>query len=177
MAIILFESLLLALALALAVLLRIDLGDYLRITPGAVALGVGAALLPSLALAAVSDTSWLRDLRERTARLMRRVFGPRPGPGAALVVAYGGIAEEVLFRGVLISALGAYIPSWLAVILVGIGFGLLHPVSRLYIVLAALLGIFWGALFVVTGNLLVPMVAHALNNVLALFYYSRSPQR
>ncbi|MFW6027661.1 MAG: CPBP family intramembrane glutamic endopeptidase [bacterium] len=169
--IILFETLLLALAVALALWWDIDLPGQMELTQTAVLLGVAAAVLPNLALAGATRSAWMEDLKERTAELMRRVFGARPGPGALLAVAYGGVAEEILFRGVLIPALSLYISPWLAVVLVGIAFGLLHPVSRVYIALAALLGMFWGALLLWTGNLLVPVIAHALNNVIALMFY------
>lgn len=176
MVIILFETLLLALAFGLALWWDIDLLGRIELTQTALALGAAAAIVPNLGLALAAWTgraAWMTDLRERTAKLMRRVFGVRPGAGAALAVAYGGVAEEFLFRGVLIPALSPYLSTWPAVVLVGIAFGMLHPVSRLYVVLASLLGIFWGALYVWTGNLLVPMIAHALNNVIALVYYSR----
>lgn len=177
MVIILFETFLLALAFGLAFWWDVDLLGRIEPTRAAAMLGIAAAILPNLALALAAWASrgeWMADLRERTARLMRRVFGVRPGLVAALAVAYGGAAEEFLFRGVLVPALGQYVTVWPAVVLVGVAFGLLHPVSRLYVVLASLLGIFWGALYVWTGNLLVPVIAHAFNNVIALAYYSRT---
>ncbi|MFP3943231.1 MAG: CPBP family intramembrane glutamic endopeptidase [Alphaproteobacteria bacterium] len=173
MVIILFETFLLAVAIALALWWNIDLPGSMELTQTAVLLGAGAAIVPNLALALGAGSPWMKDLQERTAAMMRRVFGGRPGAGAALAVAYGGVAEELLFRGVLVPALSLYMSPWLAVVLVGLGFGLLHPVSRLYVALAALLGIFWGALFLWTDNLLVPVIAHALNNVIAMLYYSR----
>jgi len=177
--VILFETFLLVLAAGLALVLDINLFGRIVVTPQAVMLGVAAAILPNLVLAPAalrSQALWAVNLRERTAAMLRRVFGNRPGPVAALAVGYGGIAEEALFRGVLIPALSPYVSPWGAVIIVGAGFGLLHPLTRLYVVLAALLGIFWGALYVWTGNLLVPMIAHALNNIIAMAWYSRTAE-
>lgn len=180
MVIFLFEALLLVVAIGLALWWDVDLTGSMAFTPEAAGLGIAAAVLPNLILAPAalkSNAAWITDLRDRTARMMRRVFGEQPGLTAALAVSFGGIAEEVLFRGVLIPALDRFMPVWLAVVVVGAGFGLLHPVTRSYVALAALLGIFWGALFVWTGNLVVPMIAHALNNVIALAFYMRLPAR
>jgi uncharacterized protein len=175
--IILFEGLLLVLAFALALWWGIDLAGSIELTYSAVGLGAAAAIVPNLFLAWAAfgvEAQWMVELRERTAKMMRQVFGERPGIAAALAVAFGGVAEEFLFRGVLIPALSEYMSVWLAVVAVGVAFGLLHPLTRVYALLAALLGIFWGALFVWTGNLLVPVIAHALNNLIALASYGRA---
>lgn len=175
-AILAVETVLLALALALALVLNIPVGERIAFTADAVLLGLGAALLSNLILAPPalrSKAAWLVELRRRTEEILKRMVGDPPGPGAMLAVAYAGVAEELLFRGVLIPLLSGIMPVWLAVVVVGIGFGLLHPVTRMYIVLAALLGIFWGALYVWTDNLVVPMTAHAANNVIALVFYMR----
>ena len=177
MVIILFESLLIVLAFGLALWWGIDLAGSIELSQGAVLLGIAAAILPNLFLAWAAfgvRASWMVELRERTAKMMRQVFGARPRPVAVVAVAFGGVAEELLFRGVLIPALGEYMPVWLAVVTVGAAFGLLHPLTRVYALLAALLGIFWGALFVWTGNLLVPIIAHALNNLIAVVSYGRA---
>jgi membrane protease YdiL (CAAX protease family) len=49
-------------------------------------------------------------------------------------------------------------------------FGLAHPISTTYAVLASLIGIYLGFLFVATDNLLVPIVTHAAYDFLALVY-------
>ena len=62
---------------------------------------------------------------------------------------------------------------WPAVAVTGLVFGLLHPVSLAYTVLAALAGAYFGALVVLTGNLLVPVVAHAGYDLVALLVLAR----
>ena len=52
-------------------------------------------------------------------------------------------------------------------------FGLLHPITRAYAVIAALLGAYLGGLWLAGGNLLTPIVAHALYDFVALVYLLR----
>jgi len=83
-----------------------------------------------------------------------------------------GIGEELLFRGWLmywIQGIGAAMfpnlaTPWtlaIALVLSSLVFGIFHPVTKLYIVLATVMGIYFGCLVIFTGNLLVPIVAHA----------------
>ena len=48
-----------------------------------------------------------------------------------------------------------------SLIMSSIVFGLFHPITRLYIVLATLMGLYFGWLVLWTGNLLIPITAHA----------------
>jgi membrane protease YdiL (CAAX protease family) len=52
-------------------------------------------------------------------------------------------------------------------------FGLLHPITPGYIVLATLLGAYLGAIWIYNGNLLSVMVAHAVYDFVALWYLLR----
>ncbi len=49
-----------------------------------------------------------------------------------------------------------------------VAFGLAHPLTRLYVVGAAVLGAYLGCCFALTGNLLVPVVTHAAYDFLVL---------
>ena len=62
---------------------------------------------------------------------------------------------------------------WLAVIAAGLLFGAGHWLSASYAVLASLIGVYLGLLFVVSGNLLAPIVAHAAYDVVALYVLAR----
>jgi len=96
------------------------------------------------------------------------------GPGGlALLAVLAGLGEEALFRGVLQPWLAGAVSLWPAVVLTGIVFGALHPVSATYVVLAAAAGAYFGALLVLTGNLLAPIVAHAGYDFVALLLLAR----
>jgi len=91
----------------------------------------------------------------------------------ALISLAAGVGEEMLFRGVL----QAWLSGWLGVAwglgLASLLFGLLHPISIVYMVIAAFLGLYLGAVWIVGGNLLMVMVTHALYDFAALAYLIR----
>ncbi|MBD2653947.1 MULTISPECIES: type II CAAX prenyl endopeptidase Rce1 family protein [Synechocystis] len=75
-----------------------------------------------------------------------------------------GLSEELLFRGVMLSALGA---GGLAVVVSSLVFGVLHLSSAEqwpYVVWATVVGLVLGYGAIASGNLLVPIVAHILTN-------------
>lgn len=82
-----------------------------------------------------------------------------------------GISEELLFRGVMLPALGA---DWIALIVSSLCFGLLH-MSDLrqwpYMIWATCVGALLGYSALATGNLLVPVVAHVFTNMVSSFVW------
>jgi membrane protease YdiL (CAAX protease family) len=88
-----------------------------------------------------------------------------------------GLSEELLFRGVLQRGIEQFSGSpWLALAVASVLFGLAHPITPTYAVLAALIGAYLGWLMMATDNLLVPMVAHAAYDFAALVYLVRKNQ-
>ncbi len=78
-----------------------------------------------------------------------------------------GLSEEFLFRGVMLPAIGL---NATGVIFSSLCFGILH-LSGLqqwsYVVWATIIGLVLGGSALVTGNLLVPIVAHIVTNLVA----------
>jgi len=75
-----------------------------------------------------------------------------------------GMSEELLFRGVLLPALGGGIP---ALVLSSVAFGLLHLSGRdhwPYALWAIVVGAVLGGSVLLTQNLLVSIVAHVVTN-------------
>jgi len=62
---------------------------------------------------------------------------------------------------------------WLSLLLAAVLFGLLHFITPTYAVLAGLIGLYLGALWLATGNLLTPIVTHGTYDLLALVYLAR----
>jgi membrane protease YdiL (CAAX protease family) len=91
----------------------------------------------------------------------------------ALISALAGIGEEMLFRGVIQDALSTWIGSLAGVVLASVLFGLMHPITPAYVVLAALMGAFLGWIFLLTENLLPVIITHGLYDFLALAYLTR----
>jgi len=86
----------------------------------------------------------------------------------ALLAALAGAAEEVLFRGVLQVWLARSLPAGVALLVAAALFGAAHSLTRAYAVLAAVGGVYLGVLFWLQGNLLIPIVAHAVYDLIAL---------
>ena len=92
-----------------------------------------------------------------------------------------GVGEELLFRGWLLPAVASWIggmddpPSVVAAVIVSsVAFGLVHPVTRLYVVLATIIGAYLAALLLWTENLLVPIVAHAVYDAIQMIVAKHS---
>ncbi len=86
---------------------------------------------------------------------------------ALLLVALApAVCEELLFRGLILSGLRKLGP-WVGVLLTALLFGLAHAsVHRL--LPTALLGVAFGFLVLRSGSVVVGMLAHGLNNGLAV---------
>jgi membrane protease YdiL (CAAX protease family) len=141
---------------------------------GGVLWGAGAAL----ALAAVNlmllrarGNRWPGDsLRHVCAVIVRPLFEHVTLVQILTVSVLAGVAEELLFRGVLQPLVG--LPASSAV------FGAVHVGGRGFIgygVWAACIGALFGWLMVETGGLLAPIVAHAVYDALALAYVRYGP--
>lgn len=82
-----------------------------------------------------------------------------------------GLSEELLFRGVMLPALGG---THLAVIISSLCFGILHlsgPEQWPYVIWATIIGVIFGYSAMITGNLLVPIIAHIFINWLSSYFW------
>ena len=91
----------------------------------------------------------------------------------ALISLSAGVGEEMLFRGVLQASLMEWLGVGWGLTLASILFGVLHPISISYIIIAGILGFYLGGLWFYNGNLLTVMVTHALYDFVALGYLIR----
>lgn len=98
------------------------------------------------------------------------LFAGRSWSELALISVAAGVGEEMLFRGVAQPSLGGWLGAPWGLVLASLLFGLFHPISITYMVLAAILGFYLGALWDYNGNLLTVMVAHAVYDLAALGY-------
>ena len=179
----------LLLAWMLGIDARAYLGRVDQLTWQSVGMDVGiglAASLPMLAaiflLVKIPHESITAIKRLSDAPTMRALLSLSPGELLALSLC-AGIGEELAFRGCLLPWLTAIddasgqtvnsfqvgdsfstaVPALLiaAVAVSSIGFGMLHPITKLYVVVASLMGVYFATLMIVTDSLLVPIVAHA----------------
>ena len=95
-------------------------------------------------------------------------------PGFALISLLAGIGEEALFRGFLQTFIAQHSTAWAGIVLASIIFGLAHAVSRTYAIVATVIGVYLGLLYFYTGNLVAPVVCHAVYDFIALVWLTRS---
>ncbi len=149
-------------------------------------LGYGLiAAVPMLALAAVLERlPWapFRDLRQLDKHpFMIELLRLSYWDLLAIAIA-AGVGEELLLRGWLMGWLLGPVElaspeRWiLAIAVSSVAFGLLHFISPLYIIVCLVLGLYLAALVYLTGNLLVPVVAHAAYDAVLLFLAKRDKQ-
>jgi len=140
------------------------------------ALGATLPLAASLLALPSGRWQWADELTALVRRFLRVLFR-NAFPGAAIVVSLlAGVGEELLFRGVIQAGLGEIWSPAAGVLIASLLYGAAHAVSPSYLVLATLMGLYLGALFHFSGNLLVPMIVHALYDWIAIRYYLRRPE-
>jgi membrane protease YdiL (CAAX protease family) len=110
----------------------------------------------------------LERLKRFFAEALTPLLGSRPDSDLALISIAAGLGEEMLFRGVLQAVLARWLGTWEGLAAASLLFGLLHPISTTYVVVAGLLGAYLGAVWILSGNLLVVVIAHAVCDYLAL---------
>ncbi len=91
-----------------------------------------------------------------------------------LMALFAGIFEELLFRGVLQTAAAKITPMVIAILLSNLIFGAVHWRTALYALIAGLVGVWIGVLFALTGNLLTPIITHAVYDLVALVVTARA---
>lgn len=169
-------ALLFALVFAVALLMRGGL-PALRFAPAPADLGLGLAgivvyaaynaLFPALFSLTAAGRSLLALLAARN----RTLFGKLPLWTMLVMAALAGVCEEVLFRGWLQPLLGVWLASFLFALVhfPPHRYRWAHPATWAMVLLYVPVGLALGFLYAWRGNLLAPMVAHALSDSLGLF--------
>lgn len=166
-------------AVALALIFGLRPWTEVHVSASAVVLSMAATapLVIGMLLLGRGPWSWVRRiealLRDKLLPLLR---GAGPG-GIALIALMAGVGEEALFRGVIQAGLEGPLGPVAALVVASLLFGLAHYVTHAYFVLATLMGLYLGLLYQWTGNLLVPILVHALYDWAALrFLLWRHPE-
>jgi membrane protease YdiL (CAAX protease family) len=151
-------------------------GQLIHWTLTSVGWGLVAAL-PLLAFAGliVWFPVWpFQNLWRIVDELLVPLFRPANLPELALIALLAGFTEEALFRGVIQAAvadtIGGSEGMWTGLAIGAVLFGLAHPITASYALLATLMGLYLGWLWIASGNLLVPITAHAMYDFLVFVY-------
>jgi uncharacterized protein len=172
----LFEAGLVLVAIGLGWLLKSPPLATFRFEGRPALLGIAATLPPLAVFWLCLKCPWrpLAEIARITDEMLVPLFRDCWVVELAVIAALAGIGEEMLFRGVIQSAAAAEIGGergvWIALLIASALFGLLHPITPAYAILAGLIGLYLGALWLASGNLLVPIVAHGVYDFLALAY-------
>lgn len=176
------QSLLIVASIAIGYLVgtpKLGFGPGFELTWQAVGVGVLYTLplgLFAAALDVVEDRfPALQDVTRATQRSVLALLGGKFKPGIAFITSLAlgcvaGVGEEMLFRGVLQYELTSRLGQGIAIVLSSIIFGALHAVTPLYAILAGLASVYFGAIYIWSSNLAVPITAHAVYDLLALLF-------
>jgi membrane protease YdiL (CAAX protease family) len=124
-----------------------------------------------------SSRATLQQLRRQVESLIGEMFPTASMAQFAFVALLAGVGEELLFRGVLQTLIGQWTTPVFGLAITSLLFGLVHALSKLYFVMAALIGLCFGWLVFHYNDLVAPMVAHSLYDFIALLYLSQHASR
>lgn len=144
-------------------------------TAEAILLGLGLALLITV-LSSLVYRLW-PGYRQSADFYLQMVLKPLVLPDIIWLGLLPGMSEELLFRGVMLPAVGLNATGVVASSLL---FGVLHLSGRQqwpYVVWATAVGILLGLSALFTGNLLVPIVAHIVTNWLSSYLWKLEHQQ
>ncbi|WP_417734096.1 CPBP family intramembrane glutamic endopeptidase [Rosistilla oblonga] len=142
--------------------------------------GVGLGAL--LALPMVAMVQGLQKLRIPQVEEINRLGRDRMLPlmenlsnwELAILSICAGVGEELLFRGWLQTWITGSESEWsvtsmaIGIFVASLVFGLAHAITKLYVIVVFAMGILFGIMLVATGNLLVPIAAHAVFDFIQL---------
>ena len=169
------ELALLAIACVAAIILNWQLATTIRWSVPAILWGIGAAVPMLVAFGWALRTPWpaVANIRRFLEHVVRPIFGAWSVLQLAVISMLAGICEEALFRGVLQAWLTSIAGPVVGIVAGSVAFGFAHPISRSYIIAATITGLYLGLLFRATGDLLAPILAHAVYDFCALLYFLR----
>lgn len=128
-------------------------------------------LLLLLVLFPLGHWRWLREITRVIEELLVPLFANAPVGAVALVSLLAGVGEELLFRGVIQAGLEGLIGPFTALMAASLLFGLAHAITPAYFVIATIMGVYLGLLYQHAGNLLIPVIVHALYDWIAIRFY------
>jgi membrane protease YdiL (CAAX protease family) len=179
-----FEGGLALLALVLGAILGVNPMRTLSGSAAAIGWGVIATLPPLAGVAVLIWLPWrrLRRMIDLVDRTIVPAFRPCGLAELGIISLLAGLGEELLFRGAIQEAAAQAFTGpaapWLGLLLASALFGMAHFITPLYALLAGLMGVYLGALWLWSGNLMVPIVTHAMYDFLVLVYlvkFRRAP--
>lgn len=161
----------------------LPVGDWVRWSVLGLLWGMvgAAALFALLLLCRRFPVGPIGRLMRLVDELVRPMFRECRMVDLLVISILAGIGEELFFRGLVQGGLselmdgwvGAGGAVWISLAVASVLFGFAHCVSGEYVFFATLLGVLLGWMAIATGNLLAPMLAHAVYDFGALLVITR----
>ncbi|HBT77237.1 MAG TPA: hypothetical protein DEB39_10015 [Planctomycetaceae bacterium] len=169
-------------ALFLGLLLGLPMREWLQPDGMSVVIGLYATLPIILGYLALDSSRWkpLAGIRKIVRFFSTELLGDySPGTLAILCVA-AGMGEELLFRGLILGGiltcdgLTGSATLWTALLLSATCFALAHAITKTYVVLTFVIGMYFGLLFLWTDSLWPVMIAHALYDFFVFWFVRKA---
>ncbi|QGJ72092.1 CPBP family intramembrane metalloprotease [Planctomycetales bacterium 10988] len=160
-------------------LMDIPLLEEMSLSGGAVLWSL-VATLPMLSVLVITEVIPWKGFEEINNLLEHKllpIFRKLNWFDLLLVSLAAGIGEEVFFRGFLQALLAEWVPSWAAIAIASLCFGLAHPITKWYFVIVTIIGVYLGILFWRTENLVIPILVHAVYDWIVLSYLVYRPAK
>lgn len=172
---VLVEGGMLLAAIVLGLLLGVPYWMSARLDIVSVATGIvaGAVMLAAAAAVTESELPFAIQMRKDMDRLAG-LFRGATRLDFLFISLLAGAGEEALFRGLLQTGAAAWVGLPAAILLSALAFGFAHFISRSYVAFTAVLGVVFSGLYVWSGNIVVPILAHATYDFIALCYVLHS---
>jgi len=173
------EGALALVAVALAWLFGVPLREQIPVFGAPLGWAVARGLLATAPMLAVfwwlvhSERPVFRELRRQVEWLIGEMFPSANMAQLALVAALAGVGEELLFRGTLQTIFGWWTTPVVGLVIASVLFGAMHALSKVYFILATVIGFCFGWMTWYYHDLVGPMVAHGVYDFVALMYLSR----
>ena len=160
------------LAIIIAYFAKIPLREMFAVTPFAVVLGMlGTLPMFLLCYLVYKLPGKAIEFTRRFMKMMYHDFVRHCSVMQLLLMAIlSGIGEELFFRGFLQTTIAHWCGGEtrglvIAIVITSILFGLAHPISKLYVFLCFVIGLYLGVIFAWSGNnLIAPILLHAIYN-------------
>jgi membrane protease YdiL (CAAX protease family) len=142
-------------------------------------LAVAATLVPLLIL--IPCVFWpvgpLAELIRVVEELLAPLFSGCRLIDLAIVSILAGLGEEMLFRPIVQQSIAGLVREpagpWVGLAGAAALFAAAHWITTTYAIIAGLIGLYLGWLWMVTGNLLVPITTHAVYDFVVIVYLVR----
>lgn len=135
--------------------------------------GAAAAIPPALFFVWSCNSTWepVQRIHEALEEFARPIFRDFSNTQLLTVAIIAGVAEETLFRAALQAGMAEPLGDIGALLVASFLFGLAHLVTPGYAIGAAIMGAYMGWIWMQGGNLLIPIVTHAVYDFIALLWF------